>query len=54
MQLEESPVFLKMKEQGTNSKAPISEAFGNWGNGSFALIALLLAVAGQAVVWYTG
>ncbi len=54
MQLEESPVFLKMKEQGTNSKAPISEAFGNWGNGKFVLIALLGAVAGQAVVWYTG
>ena len=29
MQLAERPVFLKMKEQGTNSKAPISEAFGN-------------------------
>ncbi len=54
MQLEESPVFLKMKEQGSNSKTPISEAFGNWGNGKFALIALLGAVAGQAVVWYTG
>ena len=39
MQLAESPVFLKMKEQGTNSKAPISEAFGNWTNGKFALIA---------------
>ena len=54
MQLQESPVFLKMKEEGTNSKAPISEAFGNWKNGKFALIALLGAVAGQAVVWYTG
>ena len=54
MQLAESPVFLKMKEQGTNSKAPISEAFGNWTNGKFALIAQLGAVAGQAVVWYTG
>ncbi|WP_086607877.1 MFS transporter [Erythrobacter donghaensis] len=54
MQLQESPVFQKMKEEGTNSKAPISEAFGNWKNGKFALIALLGAVAGQAVVWYTG
>ncbi|HEY6963760.1 MAG TPA: MFS transporter, partial [Erythrobacter sp.] len=42
------------KEEGTNSKAPISEAFGNWKNGRFALVALLGAVAGQAVVWYTG
>jgi MFS family permease len=54
MQLQESPVFQKMKEEGTNSKAPISEAFGQWNNARFALIALLGAVAGQAVVWYTG
>jgi len=54
LQLQESPVFRKMKDEGTNSKAPISEAFGNWKNGKFALIALLGAVAGQAVVWYTG
>lgn len=54
MQLQESPVFQKMKDEGTNSKAPISEAFGNWKNGKWALIALLGAVAGQAVVWYTG
>ncbi len=54
LQLQESPVFQKMKEEGTNSKAPISEAFGNWKNGRWALIALLGAVAGQAVVWYTG
>lgn len=54
MQLQESPVFQKMKDEGTNSKAPISEAFGNWTNGKWALIALLGAVAGQAVVWYTG
>ncbi|TAD84710.1 MAG: MFS transporter, partial [Sphingomonadales bacterium] len=54
MQLQESPVFQKMKEEGTNSKAPISEAFGNWTNGKWALVALLGAVMGQAVVWYTG
>lgn len=54
MQLQESPVFQKMKDEGTQSKAPISEAFGNWKNGKVALVALLGAVAGQAVVWYTG
>ena len=54
MQLQESPVFQKMKEEGTQSKAPISEAFGTWKNGKVALVALLGAVAGQAVVWYTG
>ena len=54
LQMEESPAFKKMKEEGTSSKAPISEAFGTWRNGKFALIALFGLVAGQAVVWYTG
>jgi MFS family permease len=52
--MNESPAFKKMKEEGRTSKAPLSEAFGNWKNGRFVLIALLGAVAGQAVVWYTG
>jgi MFS family permease len=54
MQLSESPVFLKMKAQGTTSKAPLREAFGRWANLKVVIIALLGAVMGQAVVWYTG
>ena len=54
LQMNESPAFKKMKEEGRASKAPLSEAFGNWKNGKIALIALLGLVAGQAVVWYTG
>jgi MFS-type transporter involved in bile tolerance (Atg22 family) len=54
MQLAESPVFVKMKNQGTTSKAPLKEAFGQWGNLKIVLIALLGGVMGQAVVWYTG
>jgi MFS family permease len=54
MQLNESPVFQKMKADGTTSKAPLTEAFARWGNLRLVLIALLGAVAGQAVVWYTG
>ena len=54
MQLAESPVFLKMKSQGTTSKAPLSEAFLRWGNLKIVIIALAGAVMGQAVVWYTG
>lgn len=53
MQLAESPVFQKMKEEGRTAKAPIKEAFGQWRNVKFALIALLGAVAGQAVMGYT-
>ena len=54
MKLDESPVFSSMKRAGTTSKAPLSEAFGRWGNLKIVLIALLGAVMGQAVVWYTG
>ena len=54
LQMNESPAFLKMKEEGTLSKAPLSEAFGQWKNAKIALFALLGMVAGQAVVWYTG
>lgn len=54
MQLAESPVFQKMKEEGKTSKAPLTEAFGQWKNAKWVLVALLGAVAGQAVVWYTG
>jgi predicted MFS family arabinose efflux permease len=54
LQLAESPVFQKMKDEGTTSKAPLTEAFGRWSNAKWVLIALLGAVGGQAVVWYTG
>ena len=54
LQLNESPVYQKMKDSGTTSKAPLTEAFGNWANLRIVLIALFGAVAGQAVVWYTG
>src|ERR1700688_1121152 len=54
MQLSENPVFVKMKTLGTTSKAPLSEAFAQWGNLKIVLVCLLGAVMGQAVVWYTG
>ncbi len=54
LKLNESPVFQRMKEQGKTSKAPLREAFGEWKNLKFVLIALLGAVAGQAVLGYTG
>jgi MFS family permease len=54
LQMNESPAFKKMKEEGSASKAPLREAFGNWRNGKIALIALLGLTAGQAVVWYSG
>ncbi|WFU12001.1 MFS transporter (plasmid) [Rhizobium sp. CB3090] len=54
LSLSESPAFQKMKEEGKGSKAPLSEAFGQWKNARIALLALLGLTAGQAVVWYAG
>ena len=54
LRLNESPVFQKMKDEGKSSKAPLTEAFGNWGNGKIVLLALLGGTMGQGVVWYTG
>jgi MFS family permease len=54
LQLNESPVFLEMKESGTRSKAPLTESFARWGNLRLVILALLGATAGQAVVWYAG
>ena len=54
LRLNESPVFQKMKEEGKSSKAPLTEAFANWGNGKIVLLALIGATMGQGVVWYTG
>jgi MFS family permease len=54
LQLNESPVYQKMKDEGKTSKAPLTEAFAKWGNLKWVIIVLFGAVAGQAVVWYTG
>ncbi|HEU4652520.1 MAG TPA: MFS transporter [Steroidobacteraceae bacterium] len=54
LQLQESPAFLEIKNEGKLSKAPLSEAFGRWGNLKIVILALLGATAGQAVVWYGG
>ena len=54
LQLAESPAFQRMKDEGTRSKAPLTEAFGRWDNAKIAILALLGGTAGQAVVWYTG
>lgn len=52
LQLEESPVFQRMKKAGMTSKAPLREAFGEWRNLRLVLIALFGAVAGQAVIGF--
>ncbi len=54
LKLNESPLFKKMVEEGKQSKRPLTEAFGQWNNAKIAILALLGATAGEAVVWYGG
>ncbi len=54
LKLNESPAFIRMKQEGKTSKAPLTEAFGKWANLKYVILALLGLVAGQAVVWYGG
>ncbi|HEU4727145.1 MAG TPA: MFS transporter [Kofleriaceae bacterium] len=54
LRLNESPVFLRMKEEGRGSKKPLTESFLRYPNNKYVLLALLGATAGQGVVWYTG
>ena len=54
LQLNESPIFRRMKAEGRGSKAPIVESFGNWRNLKVVLVALFGLTAGEAVVWYGG
>jgi MFS family permease len=54
LSMNESPAFQKMKAECKTSKAPLTEAFGQWKNMKIVLLALFGLVAGQAVVWYSG
>jgi MFS family permease len=54
LSMNESPAFAKMKAEGKTSKAPLSEAFGQWKNMKIVILALIGLTMGQAVVWYTG
>jgi MFS family permease len=54
LQLAESPIFLKMREEGGLSKAPLRETFADWANAKIVLIALFGLTAGEAVIWYGG
>jgi MFS family permease len=54
LQLAESPVFKRMKDEGKVTRAPLTESFLRWGNLKIVLLVLFGGVAGQGVVWYTG
>ncbi len=54
LQLEESPAFQKLKDEGKVSKAAYHESFLQWRNLKIVLLAFLAITMAQGVVWYTG
>lgn len=54
LQLEESPVFTKIRSEGKLATRPLRETFGDRRNLKLVLLALVGATAGQAVIWYSG
>ena len=53
LKLDESPAFLRMKAEGTQSKAPYSEAFLRWRYLKVVLLALFAIMVAQGALWYT-
>ncbi len=54
LKMKESPLFEKLKTEGTTSVNPLKESFGHKSNLKMVLLALFGATMGQGVVWYTG
>ena len=54
LKLEESPLFVRLKEQGKASANPALESFSSGKNWGLILLALFGATAPEGVVWYTG
>ncbi|MDI9348896.1 MAG: MFS transporter [Candidatus Symbiobacter sp.] len=53
LKLSESPLFTKMKAEGTHSKTPLKDSFTKWKNLRYVLVALFGINMGQAVIFYT-
>lgn len=54
LQLEESPAFQKLKDEGRVSNKSYVESFLKWRNLKLVLLALFGVMMAQGVVWYTG
>jgi len=53
LKLEESPMFQRMRDEGRQSKSPLSETFLQWKNLRLVLLVLVSTLMAQGVVWYT-
>ncbi|HLI21776.1 MAG TPA: MFS transporter [Stellaceae bacterium] len=54
LQLQESPLFARLKDQGKASANPALETYSSGRNWGLMLLALFGATAPEGVVWYTG
>jgi MFS family permease len=54
LRLEESPLFVRLKEQGKSSHNPVKDTYSSGKNWGLMAIALFGATAPEGVVWYTG
>ena len=54
LKLNESPAYQRMEAEGGERRAPYKEAFFQWRNGRFVLIALFGIMIAQGAVWYCG
>ena len=54
LKLDESPAFRRMEAEGGERRAPMREAFLQWKNARFVLLALFGIMVAQGAVWYCG
>ena len=54
LQLQESPLYARLKDQGKASANPVADTYGSGKNWGLMLLALFGATAPEGVVWYTG
>ena len=54
LKLSESPMFAKLKEEGTRSEKPYVESFLQWAGLKQVLLVLFGIMIAQGAVWYTG
>ncbi|HVV34540.1 MAG TPA: MFS transporter [Vitreimonas sp.] len=54
LQLEESPAFQKLRDEGQVSKRAYAESFLEWRNLKIVLMVFFSITMAQGVVWYTG
>jgi MFS family permease len=52
LKLHESPMFQKLKDEGTRSERPLYESFAKWASLKTVLIALFAIMIAQGAVWY--